>query len=113
LAAKHLPTVEARARTQTLKSILFPRGFEIVQESGAGLGALVLFEKGNLKVRIFYDYRDNICVFSADSGTVRRWKDQHAQERTNRYDLYLYLSEPDIMARFPEELEKWLEEKDQ
>lgn len=95
-----------------LNATLLPIGFELVQESHGGLGALALFKKGNLGARLFLDLRDDICVFSAKSGGVRTWTNPHGEEKNSKYDLYLYLSEPDNRERFPSELGRWLKEHD-
>jgi len=95
---------------ELLNAKLLPLGFELLQESHAGLGGLALFKKGGLTARLFMDLRDSICVFSAESGTVRKWFDSQGQELASKYDLYIYLSEPDIRLRFPPELEHWLED---
>ena len=92
-----------------LKAKLLSRGFEIVQESPGGLGALILFKKGALVARLFLDVRDDICVFSAESGNTHKSISQDGRETTSKYDLFLYLSEPDIRERFPRDLEFWLQ----
>lgn len=89
---------------------LLAEGFELERESHGGLGALALYRKGSLVARLFMDLRDAICVFSAESGTVRHWSDAEGREMSSKYDLYIYLSEAQIRPRFPAELERWLGE---
>ena len=92
-----------------LKATLLPFGFKISQETGGGLGALILFKKDPLVARLFLDVRDDICVFSAESGNTHKSISQDGRETTSKYDLFLYLSEPDIRERFPRDLEFWLQ----
>jgi|688.fasta_scaffold03043_4 hypothetical protein len=69
------------------KFLINEYGFDIIEKKEREFSYLFVFERGDIKVILNYDYMDNFFYFSIINGKNKHYKDEDSENSLTFYDL--------------------------